>query len=237
MKNSDTAGRPFKETVPRDMLPREKALAHGMKALSDVELMAIVFATGIKGKNVLEMCREILESHKGHLSKLARMSAQEVSQAYKGIGAAKALTLLAGIELGVRAAADAVKLDEPSIATSETAFKYMNHYLYHLDHEEFWVLYLRNNLTPIKATCAGRGGLTGTAVDPRGIVREALMVNAASMMLFHNHPSGTLKPSIQDDNITRRIKEGAALFDIRVIDHIIIGDSQYYSYHDDGHIL
>lgn len=238
MKNSDPEARnAFRDSIPHDMLPREKALSSGMKALSDAELMAIVFGTGIRGKNVLEMCREILDSHKGHLSKLARMSATEVRKAYKGIGDAKALTLLAGIELGVRAAADAVRLEEPVMNSSETAFRYMNEHLYNLGHEEFWVLYLRNNLTPLKAVCIGRGGLTGTAVDAKIIVREALMMNSAAMMLFHNHPSGILKPSPQDDAVTRKIKDAAALFDIRIIDHIIIGNSAYYSYHDQGNIL
>ena len=113
----------------------------------------------------------------------------------------------------------------------------MNEHLYNLGHEEFWVLYLRNNLTPLKAVCIGRGGLTGTAVDAKIIVREALMMNSAAMMLFHNHPSGILKPSPQDDAVTRKIKDAAALFDIRIIDHIIIGNSAYYSYHDQGNIL
>ena len=222
------------EAQPGELLPREKAMALGMKALTDVELMAILFGTGIQGKDVLALCREILDDNRASLSRVASMSAAEFMDRYKGIGPAKALTLLAGLELGVRAAAEAVeKADEP-IASAKQAYDYMNRYLAFLPHEEFWVLLLKNNLKPMRQFKVGQGGLTMTAVDPKIIVREALLSNSTAMMLFHNHPSGALKPSVPDETLTRKIISAAALFDIRVLDHIIIGHGEYYSFHDEG---
>lgn len=235
MKNSDTpAANDFKGRTPADRLPREKALSFGLKALSDAELMAIVFGTGTRGVDVMRMCDDILKANQGHLSRIASQSAQEFERNNKGIGPAKALTLLAGIELGIRAAADALVVEDRVIASSQAAFRYMNQYLYNLDHEEFWVLYLKTSLKPLKAVCISRGGIAMTAVDVRIVVRGALMMNSTAMMLFHNHPSGTLAPSGQDDSLTRKIKDAAALFDIRVLDHLIIGNQNFFSYHDEG---
>ncbi|MBD5234192.1 MAG: DNA repair protein RadC [Bacteroidales bacterium] len=220
--------------IPEDARPREKALALGMGALSDVELMAIVFSTGIKGKGVMDLCRDILGEYGYHLSKISSMPARDFIRNHKGIGPAKALTLLAGIELGLRAAADAVKVEEKKITSSQTAFDYMQHHLYNLDHEEFWVLLLRNNLTPMREFRVGQGGIAATFVDVKLIMKEALLSNATSMMLFHNHPSGALEASAQDRALTKKIVDAARYFDIRVLDHIIVGKSKYFSFHDEG---
>ncbi|MCM1066658.1 MAG: DNA repair protein RadC [Muribaculaceae bacterium] len=219
---------------PGELLPREKAMAHGMKALSAVELMAILFGTGVQGKDVMALCREILDDNRSSLSQVASMSAAEFMKRYKGIGPAKALTLLAGLELGVRAAAEAVECADEPINTAAKAFDYMNRYLAYLGHEEFWVLLLKNNLKPMRQFRVGQGGLAMTAVDPKIIVREALLSNSTAMMLFHNHPSGALSPSAQDEALTKKVVAAAALFDIRVLDHIIIGRGEYYSFHDQG---
>lgn len=215
-------------------LPREKALAYGMKALTDAELMAIVFGTGIQGKDVHQMCAEILDDHRGRVAPIAQMDAREFVSRYKGIGPAKALTLLAALELGVRAAAENIRDDDPSISTSRLAFDYMHSRLYNLGHEEFWVLLLKNNLKPIRDFRVGQGGLTATAVDIKIIMREALMCHSSAMMIFHNHPSGTLRPSAQDENLTRRIADASRLLDIRLLDHIIIGRDTYFSFRDEG---
>lgn len=220
--------------LPLSERPREKALRDGMKSLTDTELMAIIFGTGIQGKPVTEMCREILNEHKGHLSRIARMNAKDFISLHRGIGPAKALTLLAGIELGLRAAADDIVAKEEAISSSDTAFRYMHPRLYALDHEEFHILLLRNNLTPITAIKVGQGGYTSTVVDVKVVMRNALVHAASAMMLFHNHPSGTLKPSAQDVQLTRKIKEAATLLDIRLLDHIIIGHNDFFSFHDNG---
>lgn len=214
--------------------PREKALREGMKALSDSELMAIVFGTGIQGKDVFSLCDEIVDDNKGHMSRIASLSAREFMERYKGIGPAKALTLLAGIELGVRAAADAAVDIKGRLTSSKAAFDYMYKHFYKLDHEQFWVLLLSNALRPLREIRVGQGGLTATVVDPKIIFKEAVMAGASAIMLFHNHPSGNLEASVQDRSLTSKIGECARLFDIRLLDHIICGNGQFYSFHDNG---
>lgn len=215
---------------PGNMMPREKALAFGIKSLSDAELMAIIFATGIKGKTVVQMCEDILDDNEHHISKVARMNVKEFMQRYKGIGPAKALTMLAALELGNRSAADALKVEQIQIRTSEQAYRYMKPHLDGLDHEEFWVLYLKRNNSPIRALRIGQGGLSTTTVDVKIIMREALSANAASMMLFHNHPSGNISPSEADIALTKKIGEAAKLLEMRVLDHLIIGMDSYCSF-------
>jgi len=219
------------EVAPEDR-PREKALAQGIKSLTDAELMAIIFATGIKGKSVVQMCQEILNDNQGHISKVANMNVREFMQRYKGIGPAKALTMLAALELGSRSAADALKVENPPISSSAIAHRYMRPYLQGLDHEEFWLLLLKNNLTVIKPVRIGQGGITFTAVDVKIVMREALLAGASAMMLFHNHPSGNKNVSQQDKDLTKKICDAARLMDIRVLDHIIFCGDTYYSFND-----
>lgn len=217
-----------------DQLPREKALAHGLKSLSDTELMAIIFGTGMKGVSVLEMSQNILNDNSGHLSDIAKMSPKLFSRRYKGIGPAKALTLLAGIELGLRAAADAAKKDNNPITSSKAAYELMRWHLQDLDHEEFWVLMLNNASIPVAEVFIASGGQTATVVDIKILMCKALECKAVRMIVFHNHPSGNCRPSLQDDALTRKITEGAKLLDIRVDDHIIVTPTSYYSYNDQG---
>lgn len=220
--------------MAREQRPREKALTQGIKSLTDSELMALIFATGIKGKGVVAMCDDILADNDGHLSLIADMDASEFITRYKGIGPAKALTLLAALELGTRSVADAVKCASRTITSAEIAAKYMAPYLAHLDHEEFWVLLLKQNLTPIRAVRIGVGGSNATLVDVKIIMRQAIMAKACAIMLFHNHPSGSLVPSVPDINLTKKIIEAAKVMDIRVTDHIILGRGSHYSLHDNG---
>lgn len=220
--------------MDQNLKPREKALRYGMKALTDDELMAIIFGTGTQGENVFDMCRNILRQHDGHVSKIARTQPADFVKQHRGIGPAKALTLLAGIELGLRAAADAIKLEDPPINTSDIAYRYMKPHLEGLDHEEFWVLLLRQNLTPIGEFRIGQGGLSATVVDLKILMRYALTYSASAMMIFHNHPSGGLTPSASDNTLTHKIVDAAKLFEIRVLDHLIIGRGKFYSYHDQG---
>ncbi len=219
---------------PTDQKPREKALAQGIKSLSDAELMAIIFSTGIKGKNVIELCQEILDDNDRHISKVAQLDVRDFTKRYKGIGQAKALTMLAALELGRRAGADALKVQEIKITNSNYAYEYMKPLLAGLSHEEFWILTLRQNGVPIRPVKIGQGGLTATAVDIKVILREALAANAPQIMLFHNHPSGNRHPSQQDNDITKKIIDAARVLDIVVLDHIIVANECYYSFRDEG---
>lgn len=218
--------------MPDECKPREKALARGIKALSDAELMAIIFGTGIKGKNVVEMCSEILADSDNHISRVAGMDVREFMLRYKGIGPAKALTMLAALELGSRSAADALTVTDPPMASSELAAKYMAPLLKHLDHEEFWLLLLRQDLRVIKPVRISQGGMAATVVDVKILMREALLAKASAMMLFHNHPSGNNNISTQDVNLTQKICQAAKIMDIRVLDHIVFCGESIYSFHD-----
>lgn len=214
--------------------PREKALEFGIKTLSDAELMAIIFGTGIKGKNVIEMCADILRDNDMHISKVARMDVREFMQRYKGIGPAKALTMLAALELGNRSAADALVVDRKPIRCALDGYTYMKRYLDGLTHEEFWFLMLKNNNEPIRAVKIGQGGMTATLVDMKVLFRDVLTANAPVIMLFHNHPSGNMSASAEDKRLTAKISEGAKLLDIKLIDHIIVGCDCFFSFHDEG---
>lgn len=216
--------------------PREKALAYGVKSLSDTELMAIIFATGLKGKSVIELSDEILQSKGGHLSLVAQMSPREIMNAYKGIGQAKAIALLSALELGTRAARDAAAENFRCMKSSASAVEVMREKFQFLDHEEFWAMLMSNSARVLAVERIGMGGQTSTVVDVKVLMRKALEHRASRMIVFHNHPSGTLRPSIQDDRLTTRIKEAATLFDMHLDDHIIITDSSYYSYSDEGRL-
>lgn len=217
-----------------DERPREKAIRHGIKSLSDTELMAIIFGTGLKGKSVIELSRDILYDNDRHLSKVARLSVGEMLRRYKGIGPAKAVTLLAALELGSRSAADAAKSDDPAITSSQTAYRIMKHHFERLDHEEFWIMLLSRAGKIIREIKISHGGISGTVADIKIIMRSAIEDLASAMILFHNHPSGNLRPSAQDDTLTRRICEAAKFIDTQVSDHIIVSDGGYYSYRDEG---
>lgn len=235
IKNTDVRDRLIKE-MSSDERPREKAMRYGIKSLTDTELMAIIFSTGLKGKSVIELSRDILNDNGNHLSKVARLTVNEMLKRYKGIGPAKAITLLAALELGSRSAADAAKIDNPPVTSSEMAYNIMKHHFERLDHEEFWVLLLSQSGRPLREVKIGQGGLTATVVDIKLVMRAAIENLAAAMIVFHNHPSGSLKPSAQDDALTHRLSEASKLIDTRFNDHIIVTDGAFYSYHDNGRL-
>lgn len=217
--------------------PREKVLAGRLKDLTNAELMALLFATGIKGKSVIELCDDILRDNGNHLSIVTRYTPQELSAKYTGIGPAKAITLLAALELGARSVADAQSLNSaPIIGSAKAAYNLMSQHFIGLKHEEFWVLFINRSGHEIRRERISQGGVASTVVDVKIILRGAIQCLAASIILFHNHPSGTLVPSPQDDDLTKRIKKGAEIIDITVHDHIIVTDGGYYSYGEHGRI-
>lgn len=224
--------------LAEDERPREKALERGIKSLSDAELMAIIFATGIRGKSVLELSREIIGDHGGDLSLVAELSARDLMNRYKGIGQAKAVSLMAALELGTRARVQLERrmLSVKNVTSPEQALSLVQQHFYGLDHEEFWMLMLSNSAKPLGSKCIGVGGQTATVVDVKVVIRTALEHKATRLILFHNHPSGTLRPSAQDDALTKKIANAAQLLDIRVDDHIIVTDTSFYSYQAQGRL-
>lgn len=235
MNDDTTPGTLIRDLEP-DLRPREKAMRLGLDSLSDAELMALIFATGLRGKSVVQLSQEILNDHQGHMSRLMRLSVKDICKRYKGIGTAKALTLLAALKLGERTVADALTTADEPITSSESAYRHVAHRLVALDHEEFLAMFLNQAGRIISVRRIGQGGVAGTLVDVRLLAKAAVEELASSVIAFHNHPSGNLLPSRQDEALTQKIRDGLALLDIRLNDHIIVAPGGYWSFHDHGKI-
>lgn len=216
-----------------DDRPREKALRLGIQSLSNAELLAIIFGGGIPGKSVINLSQEILRDNDNRLSRLARMSVHEMSSKYKGIGPAKAISLAAAFELGIRCGADFKEAD-PRIYGSSDTYKLMYPSLCRLNYEEFWVLHLSHANRLIAKDCLSSGGTASTLVDVKLLMKRAVDRLSSGLILVHNHPSGNLLPSTQDNQLTLRIKQACQILDIRLLDHLIITSNGYYSYNDEG---
>ena len=215
--------------------PREKALTQGIRSLSNAELLAIIFGSGLPGKSVISMSQEILASCDNRLSRLSRMSIHEMKKSFKGVGTAKAISLAAAFELGLRTRDEDAALD-PQIKCSTDIYNMMRAKLERLEYEEFWVLYLSRSNRVIYEECMSKGGVSGTVTDIRLILKRAIELLASGIILVHNHPSGNLRPSPDDDRITTKAKEAAKLLDINVLDHLIITPTSYFSYNDNGRL-
>jgi DNA repair protein RadC len=216
-----------------DEKPREKALKQGMNSLSDVELLAILLGSGIPGKSVLDLSREILKDNDNRLAYLSRKSIPELVRKYKGMGTAKATLLVAAMTFGARTQSD-LQIRDPQMTTSEVVYNYMRSRLERLNNEEFWVLHLSRSNRVQSVEQISKGGLTQTSVDVKLIGKSIIDRLSAGVILCHNHPSGNLVASSADDAITRKIVEVCKLLDVNVLDHLIIGPTGYYSYRDEG---
>jgi DNA repair protein RadC len=215
-----------------DDRPREKFLLKGKSALSDSELLAILIRSGSRNESAVQLCQRILYSANNNLNQLGKLSIKQLTE-FKGIGEAKAISIAAALELGRRRRAeDAVELEK--ITSSRSVFEIMQPIIGELPHEEFWVLYLNNSNKVIHKVQLSKGGITGTVVDSRIIFKTALEYNATSLILTHNHPSGKLLASNADREITKKIKLAGQQLDILVIDHIIITETGFYSFNDEG---
>lgn len=212
--------------------PREKLLEHGRRALTDAELIAILIGSGSKGESAVSLCRRILKDVNNSLHILAQKEVADLCN-YKGIGEAKAISIIAALELG-RRRKEEVLVEKPILNSSKKVFAYFKFKLQDLPHEEFWVLYLSTACKILDEQLIGRGGNDFTPVDIRIILRFALRAKAHSMILLHNHPSGTLLPSQADKQLTAKINEAAKIMDLRVNDHLIFTDHSYYSFKDEG---
>lgn len=216
-----------------DDRPREKLALKGADSLSNSELLAILINNGTVNKSAVELAKELLGKVNNDLQKLAKLTVKEmVKLNVKGLGPAKAITIAAALELGIRRNMADSKKDV--IITSRDIAEYLRAKLKDHKHEEFMVVYLNRAAKVIHDETVSKGGIAGTIADPRVIIRKALENSATSIVLCHNHPSGSLRPSRQDEELTTKIKEAAKFFDIRVADHIIVSDEGYYSFADEG---
>lgn len=219
-----------------DDKPREKALANGIRSLSDAELVALIFGGGLPGMSVVDMARSILHDCDQRVDNLARMSMQEMMAKYKGVGPAKAVCLAAAFELGRRNREQMAAAADPLIRSSRDVREIMQPLIGQLDYEEFWVMMLsRSNRVKFKR-CISQGGTAATVVDVKLLLKRALDCLAEGIILVHNHPSGNSLPSGEDDRLTQKIKDGASFLGIRVMDHVIIAGDDFYSYADQGRL-
>lgn len=216
----------------KDDRPREKLLARGPAVLSNSELIAILINHGSKEKSAVELAQEILRLGKDNLSELGKLSVKELMKV-KGIGEAKAISIVAALELGRRRQAMASR-EKPVVSSSADVAGYLQTLLRDYKHEVFAVLFLNRSNKINHFQIISEGGITGTVADPRIILKKALEEDAVSLILCHNHPSGSLKPSKADEELTLKIKEAARYFDIKVLDHLIVSDDGYYSFADEG---
>jgi len=216
----------------KDDRPREKLLFNGAATLSDSELLAILIHNGSKEKSAVELAKDILKLSKDNLSELGKLSVKDLMKV-KGIGEAKAISIAAALELGRRRQTSGT-LRKKIIATSKDIAEYCLAKLKDYRHEVFAVLFLNRANKINHFEIVSEGGITGTVADPRIILKKALEEDAVSIILCHNHPSGSLKPSRADEDLTHKIKEAAKYFDIRVLDHMIVSDAGYFSFADEG---
>lgn len=216
----------------KDDRPREKLLINGAENLSNSELLAILIHNGSREKSAVDLAKEVLKLGKDNIVELGKLSLTDLMK-IKGIGEAKAITIAAAMELGRRRHA-ALPLEKKLISSSTDIAAFLQAKLRDYRHEVFAVIYL-NRANKIKHfEIVSEGGITGTVADPRIILRKALEEDAVSIILCHNHPSGNLKPSRADEQLTSKIKEASRFLDITVLDHIIVSDAGYFSFADEG---
>jgi DNA repair protein RadC len=216
----------------KDDRPREKLRSRGAESLADSELIAILLQNGTAGRSAIDLSRELLGLAKNNLQSFGRLSYREMMKV-KGIGEAKALILTAAIELGRRRHASQ-SLEKAVIRDSRDVAQYFQTMLQDHKHEVFAVMFLNRANRINHLEVISEGGITGTVADPRIILRKALEEEAVSLILCHNHPSGNLKPSKSDEELTRKIKEASQYFDIRILDHIIVSEDGWFSFADEG---
>lgn len=222
---------PIKKWAEEDR-PREKLQLHGKQTLSNADLLAILISTGTKSKSAIDLSREILKKCDNNLNELAKLSVKDLVK-IDGIGEAKAITIVSAIELGGRRQVEEVK-QKKYIGHSKDIFELFKPRIADLKHEEFWVLLLNRGLKVIGEKLVSEGGVSGTMVDAKKVFKIAIDEGAVSIALAHNHPSGEIKPSQEDIDLTKKLNQAGKLLDINVIDHIIVTENKYYSFADEG---
>lgn len=215
-----------------DDKPREKLMLKGKAALSDAELIAILIGSGSRNESAVDLSKRILKSVDNNLNALGKLSIAQL-MLFKGIGEAKAISIIAAMELGRRRRTeDAVEFTK--VTSSKVVFEIMQPIIGELPHEEFWIVYLNNSNKILSKSQLSKGGITGTLVDVRIVFKSALEMGATGLILCHNHPSGTLVPSDADKQITKKLKLAGDSLEIKVLDHLIITETNYFSFVDEG---
>ena len=215
-----------------DDRPREKLLLKGKSALSDVELIAILISSGSRDESAVDLSKRILSSIDNNLNKLGKLSVSDLTK-FKGIGDAKAISIITALELGRRRRLEEA-LELTNITSSKAVFNMMQPLIGELEHEEFWVIYLNNSNKVLYKELLSKGGLTGTLVDIRLVFKKAIELYATAIILSHNHPSGKLTASNSDKLITSKMKQAGETLDKKVLDHLIITENAYFSFADEN---
>ncbi len=212
--------------------PREKFMNSGIQSLSNAELIALLIGSGTKEKNAVELARDILAGVKNNLHELGKLSIYDLKN-IRGIGNARSIVLLAALELGARRS-NSYSAEQKSIKNSQTAFDILYPIMGELSHEEFWIIILNRAHKVITTKKISQGGLTGTVIDTRIILKHVIERKGTSLIISHNHPSGNKNPSEADLNITKKIKSAAEIMDIALLDHLILAGKEYLSFADEG---
>jgi len=213
-----------------DDRPREKLIEKGSKSLSDAELLAILLGSGSRNESAVGLAKRILKYAQNNLTELGRLGTDDLMQ-FKGIGEAKAVTLCSAFELARRRKSEVI--ERIKITSATDVFNEISPFVADLNHEEFWVFYLNRANIVLRKEKISSGGITGTVIDNKIILKKALLNLASSIILVHNHPSGNLNPSIQDKKVTRKMKLACELLEINLLDHLIIAGNSYYSFADE----
>jgi len=215
-----------------DDRPREKMLSKGRESLSDAELVAILIGSGNRQESAVDLSKRILASVNNNLNELATLSISDLMK-FKGIGPAKAISIITALEIGKRRRLEQA-LEKPIINSSKSVFNIMQPLIADLPHEEFWVVFLNNSNKIIHKQQMSKGGITGTVVDTRMIFKKAVEISSVGLILCHNHPSGKALPSMADKNLTKKLQSAGETLDIKVLDHLIITQNNYFSFADDN---
>lgn len=216
----------------QDDQPREKLRDKGRATLSDAELIAILIGSGNKNESAVALSQRILASVDFNLNELGKLSIKQLMD-FKGIGEAKAISIAAAMELGRRRRGEEA-LEKKKITSSVSVFELMQPIIGELPHEEFWIIYVNNSNKVIQKQLLSKGGITGTLVDVRLVLKNALEFGATGLILAHNHPSGTLIPSEADKQLTKKLKTASESLDIKILDHLIITEKAYFSFADEN---
>ncbi len=223
---------PIKAWAEEDR-PREKMLLRGKQNLSDAELLAILLGSGSREESAVALARRILHAVSNSLHELGKLSVTDLTSRFKGVGEAKAVAIVAAIELGRRRQLSEVHR-RPQVRSSKDCYEAMAPLLADLPHEEFWILLLNHSNHIIGRECISTGSATATVVDAKAVFFKALEYRAAALVLVHNHPSGTLRPSRADKELTHKLFEAGRILDIAILDHLIIAEKEYFSFSDEN---